>query len=131
MKIPQFSFSRSNLWLVRLLLKLRPASKIPKDISIENTAIPCLDGQAKIRLLGLPDKVTALEKEITSQDQTVSFALTVDSKCAAGSFKNLFCAVDVVQNGQVIPHHIAAGGILRILPDKREPGKLAVASGRK
>ena len=103
----------------------------PATLTVELQQLKAFEGQAKIRLLGLPDKVTAPEKEITSQDQTVSFALTVDSKCAPGSFKTLFCAVDVVQSGQVIPHHIASGGILRILPDKREPDKLASAKGKK
>ncbi len=100
-------------------------------LTVELQQLKPFEGQAKIRLLGLPDKVTAPEMEITSADQTISFALTVDPKCAPGSFKTLSCAVDVVQAGQVLPHHIAPGGILRILPDKHEPDKLASAKGKK
>ena len=103
----------------------------PATLTVELQQLKPFEGQAKIRLLGLPDKVTAPEKVITSADQTVFFELTVDPKCAPGSFKTLFCAVDVGQGGQVIPHHIASGGILRILPDKREPDKLASAKGKK
>ena len=89
------------------------------------------DGKATIRLLGLPEKVTAPEKEITKDDQEVVFDLTVDPKCPTGSHKNLFCAVDVKQNGQVIPHTIASGGILRIQPPKKEQTSVASAAGDK
>ncbi len=82
-------------------------------------------GKAKIRLLGLPDKVTAPEKEITKDDQKISFELAVSTNCIPGSFRNLFCGVEVVQDGAVIPQSIAAGGILRIVPPKREPVKVA------
>jgi hypothetical protein len=89
------------------------------------------EGKAKARLLGLPEKVSAPEKEITSQDEKVAFELAVDPKCPPGAFRNLFCAVDVVANGQVIPHTIATGGILRIPPPKREPVQVAATEGRK
>lgn len=94
-------------------------------LTVELQQLKPFAGRAKIRLLGLPEKVTAPEKEITRDDQKISFALNVDPKCAPGSFKNLFCAVDVMQDGQVIPQSIAAGGILRIVPVKREPAKIA------
>jgi hypothetical protein len=83
------------------------------------------EGKATIRLAGLPDKVTAPDKEITKEDREVVFDVTVDPKCSLGSHKNLFCAVDVKQDGQVIPHTIAAGGILRIVPKKKEETKVA------
>jgi hypothetical protein len=85
------------------------------------------DGKATIRLLGLPEKVTAAEKEITKDDKEVTFDLKVDQKCSTGSSKNLFCAVDVKQNGATIPHTIASGGILRISPPKKEATKVASA----
>ena len=88
------------------------------------------EGKARIRLLGLPDKVSAPERELTSKDESVSFPLTVDGNCVPGSFRNLFCGVDVPQDGHVIPHNVASGGILRILPEKREPKKLAAAGGK-
>src|SRR6266446_2518419 len=85
------------------------------------------DGKAVIRLNGLPDKVTAPEREISKDDQEIAFDVTVDPKCATGSHKNLFCAVEVKQNGQPIPHTIASGGILRIVPPKKEESKVAAA----
>jgi len=89
------------------------------------------EGKATMKLMGLPDKVSAPEKEITKDDQEVVFDLTVDPKCPTGSHKNLFCAVDVKQNGQVIPHTIASGGILRIQPPKKEQTSVASAAGDK
>jgi hypothetical protein len=85
------------------------------------------EGKATIRLAGLPDKVIAPEKEITKDDQEVVFDVSVDPKCSTASHKNLFCALDIKQNGQLIPHTIAPGGILRIVPPKKEEGKVAAA----
>jgi hypothetical protein len=76
-------------------------------------------GKAKIQVVGLPEHVTAPEKEISSTDQEVVFDLAVDDNCPIGSHKNLFCAVDVKQGDEVIPHVIATGGILRIVPPKK------------
>ena len=89
------------------------------------------DGKAAIRLLGLPEHITAAEKEITKDDQEVVFDITADEKCSIGSQKNLSCAVDIMQNGQPIPHSIARGGILRIVPPKKEDPKIAAAADAK
>jgi hypothetical protein len=94
-------------------------------LNVDLQQLKPFEGKAKIRLLGLPDKVTAPEKEIAKDDQKISFDLTVSSACVPGSFRNLFCAVDVMQDGQVISQNIAAGGILRIVPAKRGPTKIA------
>jgi hypothetical protein len=89
------------------------------------------EGKASIKLMGLPDKVSAPEKEITKDDQEVVFDVNVDQACSTGSHKNLFCAVDVKQNGETISHTIANGGILRIVPPKKEDNKVAVAQTKK
>jgi hypothetical protein len=88
------------------------------------------EGKAKIRLEGLPEKVTADEKEISSEDKEVVFDVVVDAQCAPGSHKNLFCTVDVRQGDDVIPHTIAQGGILRIVPPKKGETKIAAAEGK-
>jgi hypothetical protein len=85
------------------------------------------EGKATIRLCGLPEKVSAPEQEITKGDQEVVFDVTAEATCHTGSFKNLFCAVDVKENGQVIPHTIARGGILRVVPPKKTEAKVAAA----
>jgi hypothetical protein len=77
------------------------------------------EGKAKIRIVGLPEHVIAPEKEISSTDQEVVFDVAADDKCPLGSHKNLFCALDVKQGEDLIPHVIATGGILRIVPPKK------------
>ena len=47
-----------------------------------------------------------------------------------GSYRNLFCAVDVPEAGRVIPHTIAAGGILRVVPPKKAEASVAAAEGK-
>ena len=77
------------------------------------------DGKASLRLCGLPDKITAQSREITKDDSEAVFEVTVAAACAPSTIKNLFCAVEVTQGGQTIPHNIAQGGILRVtLPKK-------------
>jgi hypothetical protein len=82
------------------------------------------DGEATIKLLGLPEKAIAAEKQITSADTEVIFNVVIDPSCPTGSHKNLFCNVAIQKDGDVIPHSIGAGGILRIVPPK---GVLKVA----
>ena len=72
--------------------------------------------------------MTAADKTITKDDQEVVFDLAVDPKCPVGSYKNLFCAVDVPQGGRVMPHIIAAGGILRVVPPKKTDATVAAVA---
>jgi hypothetical protein len=85
------------------------------------------EGKATIRLCGLPEKVSCPEREITKDDQEVEFDVTADPACPPGSFKNLFCDVEVKQQGEVIRHNIAQGGILRVVPPKKAETKVAAA----
>jgi hypothetical protein len=103
----------------------------PAKITVTLQQQKSFAGKAVIRLGGLPEKITAADREITAEDKEVVFDLNVDPKCPSGPSKNLFCAVDVMQSGQVIPHTIAAGGILRVVPPKKEPAKIAAVDGRK
>lgn len=85
------------------------------------------EGKASIRLCGLPDKVTCVEREITKEDQEATFEVTADAGCSLGSFKNLFCNVEVKEKGETISHNIASGGILRLVPPKKGETKVAAA----
>lgn len=77
------------------------------------------EGKAAIKLVGLPEKVTVPELHITKNDKEVVFKVAVDPTCPTGSHKNLFCTVAVKQGGEVIPHMVGAGGIVRIVPPKK------------
>jgi hypothetical protein len=100
------------------------------ELTVNLKQIKPFEGKATIRLVGLPENVSVADREITSADQEVVFKLQANEKCATGSHKNLFCAVDVQQNGQVIPHTIAQGGILRIVPPKKD-ANVAAAEKKK
>jgi len=83
------------------------------------------DGKATVRLCGLPEKITTTEKQITKEDQEVAFDLNVDPGCGTGSYKNLFCTVEVRQNDETILHNIAFGGIVRVTQPKKTETKIA------
>jgi len=100
----------------------------PGKITVNLRQAKPFEGKAAIRLCGLPEKITSPEREITREDQEVVFDLDVDPKCPAGSHKNLFCVVDVKQDGQLIQHTIANGGILRVAPPKKGETKLMTKS---
>lgn len=83
------------------------------------------EGKAALKLMGLPEKITAPEAQITSQDKEVVFNLKIDPKCPFGSHKQLFCAADIKANSQSIPHNIGGGGVLRVVPPKNKETKVA------
>lgn len=74
------------------------------------------EGKAKIALLGLPNKVTAEEREFTKDDTEVKFEVQADKTSPAGRHAGLFCQVTVTQNGEPILQNIAQGGVLRVDP---------------
>jgi hypothetical protein len=74
------------------------------------------EGKAKIVLLGLPNKVTAEEKEFTKDDTEVKFDVQADKASPAGRHAGLFCQVTVMQSGEPILQNIAQGGTLRVDP---------------
>jgi hypothetical protein len=92
------------------------------------------EGKAKVKLMGLPEKVTAEEVEITKESTEVTFHLSIDPKMPLSSHRRLFCAVDIRQGDEVIPHTVGQRGVLRIVPPKdgaSEGGKVAAKEGAK
>ena len=47
---PKFTFNKTNVWFINLLMRLMPSSKTPEDILVENVFIPSQDDRTKIRL---------------------------------------------------------------------------------
>ena len=103
----------------------------PGKLTVNLQRAKPFEGKATIRLCGLPEKVTAPEKTIAKDDEEVVFDVTVDPNCPAGLYRNLFCAVDVPQDGRLIPHTIAEGGIPRRCPPKKVDARVAAAQGRR
>jgi hypothetical protein len=77
------------------------------------------EGPATINLVGLSEKVSVAEKQITKDDKEVIFPVTVDASCSPGSQRNLFCLVTVKKDGEVIPHKVGQGGSFRVVPPKK------------
>jgi hypothetical protein len=77
------------------------------------------NGKATVKLIGLPEKVTVPEVQISKDDKEVVFKIIVDPTCPTGSHKNLFCTVAVKKGDEIIPHIVGNGGILRIVPPKK------------
>lgn len=81
------------------------------------------EGKAVARLVGLPDKVTAPDKEITKDDKEVAFDIVLDPKIAPGSHKSLSCQVQIKKGSDTIVQAVGSGGILRIVPPKKAPAE--------
>jgi len=77
------------------------------------------DGPATIKLVGLSDKISITEKQITRDDKEVIFPVSVAADCSPGSQRNLFCTVAVKKGGEVIPHNVGQGGSFRVVPPKK------------
>ncbi|HWN95596.1 MAG TPA: PPC domain-containing protein, partial [Methylomirabilota bacterium] len=86
------------------------------------------EGKARVHVLGLPEKITASEAHIMSTDKEVVIKLTVDSTIALGSYRNFLCSADVVHNEQIIPHNLAAGAVIRVVPPKKGDATKKVAA---
>lgn len=85
------------------------------------------EGEAKIQLHGLPARTATQELTITKETKEVVFNVTTEANSPAGQHKSLFCHVLVPEQGEVIPHNLGGGGVLRIdpppPPKKDEPAK--------
>ncbi|HKA05848.1 MAG TPA: PPC domain-containing protein, partial [Gemmataceae bacterium] len=79
-------------------------------------------GEAVIRLVGLPPKVTTQELKLTKDTKEIAFPLKVEPTAPAGTHKNIFCQVVITENGEPVVHNLG-GSELRIdvpLPPKKD-----------
>ena len=100
------------------------------NILVKLEQLKPFDGQATIRLMGLSDKVSVSEQQITKDDHEISFPVKVDPACPTGSQRNLFCVVTVKKDGELLTHNAGQGGVLRVVPARKptspgEPKKVA------
>jgi hypothetical protein len=66
------------------------------------------EGKAKVKVLGLPAKVTVQDLELTKDTKELAFPLVADKTSPAGKHGGIFCQVVLEQNGDVIT--LATGG---------------------
>ena len=80
-------------------------------------------GEARVTLIGLPNKATTDVKTITKDTKELVFRVKTDKVSPAGNHQNLFCQVVVTREGEPIVHNLGSGQI-RIdtpLPPKPKP----------
>jgi hypothetical protein len=80
-------------------------------------------GEAVVKLIGLPAKVTAPDQKITKDTKELSIPVTTDKTSPAGKH-GVYCQVIVVHNGETL-YQAVGGGELRI--DVPLPPKVAAA----
>lgn len=66
------------------------------------------EGKAKVKILGLPAKVTTADLELTKDTKELAFPITADKTSPAGKHGGVFCQLVLEQNGDVIT--LATGG---------------------
>ena len=72
------------------------------------------EGKAKVALLGLPQGVTAEEREITKDDKEVRFVLKAAPDSQVGQHKTVIASFTLMKDGEPMTNTIASGGILRV-----------------
>jgi hypothetical protein len=88
-----------------------------------NVATPFV-GEAVVKLIGLPAKVTAPDVKITKDSKELAFAVTTDKTSPAGKH-GTYCQVVIVHNGETLVQN-AGGGEVRV--DVPLPPKVVVAA---
>jgi hypothetical protein len=83
------------------------------------------EGKAKVKLLGLPAKVSSPEIEIDKTTTEISFPVSIAPDSPKGQHKNLFCHLTIPVAGTSIPHNVGHGGVLRIDPPPKKPAPKA------
>jgi hypothetical protein len=78
------------------------------------------EGAAKVKMFGLPNKVTAAEVEVNAKSAEVSIPLTLDAASPPGQHRNLICQVTLMHSGEPVVY-TAGVGEMRI--DKPPPPK--------
>ncbi len=72
------------------------------EIVVKLQQVTPFDGNATVKLFGLPFKVTTPDATITKDTKEVVFKVTTDKTSPAGTHRNLFCQVTVPRAGDVM-----------------------------
>jgi hypothetical protein len=107
----------------------------------KETAILCtveqkapFEGAARLELVGLPPKVSALPLEATRETTELTIRVAADAESPPGQHKNIFCRVELMRDGEPIAYG-SGSTELRIdpppPPKKDDPPKPAEAAPEK
>jgi len=72
------------------------------DLLVKLQQVTPFEGKAKVRLIGLPFKVTAPEVEVTKDAKEAVFKIATDKASPAGTHRNLFCQVVLTLGGEEV-----------------------------
>ena len=72
------------------------------------------EGKARLVLLGLPQGVTAEEREISKDDKEVKFNIKAIPEAQVGQHRQLFVQFNLIRDGEPMVNTFAGGGILRV-----------------
>lgn len=62
------------------------------------------EGKARVKLVGLPARVSAPEVEIAADAKAIDFAVTVEPESRPGRHRNIFCQVQLQHSGETVIH---------------------------
>jgi hypothetical protein len=128
-------FARLSVAAQFLSVKLEAASVEQGrevDLIVKVTKAADFAGDAKMTLIGLPNKVTTSPLTITKNTTETVFHLKTDGKTPPGETKSLFCQVLVMQNGEPILHNLGSGRLRIDAPlAQRKPPAPGPAKGVK
>jgi len=92
------------------------------DIVVKMTKAKDFEGAAKVQMVGLPNEVTTVEKEITKDTTELVFPVNTTVNSPVGKHATVLCVATIVANGEPIVHTLGTGE-LRIdepLPPKAD-----------
>jgi hypothetical protein len=79
------------------------------DIVGKVTVATKFDGAAKVKLMGLPPKLSAPEVEITADTKEIRIPVSADAACPPGPVRNLFCQVTLTHAGEPVTFATGTG----------------------
>jgi len=103
----------------------RPASEQgkPTELFCKVAQTTPFEGAAKVKLIGLPLKVTAPDIDITKDTKEFVFKLDVDKTSPAGQHRNLFCQAVVMVNGEPVVHNVGTSELRIDVPLPPKPNQ--------
>jgi hypothetical protein len=74
------------------------------------------EGNATVKLIGLPLEATTADLPLTAADQRLVFNVNTTEKTPVGNDGSLLCQITFTQNGEQIMQQSGMGGVLRVDP---------------
>lgn len=102
------------------------------DLAVKVNKLADFSGEAKMTLVGLPNKVTTEPATITKDSTEVVFHIKTEATSPPGETKSLFCEVVIQKDGEPIVHNLGTGRLRVDTPlaqKQKATGPLAAKTG--